>query len=306
MKKVYILILIILIIIISVGTLLLFSSIKKERPEKPETATDETANWEIYQSSRGLSIKCPADFNGYSDLPHDTTAYQDGLKSGCVAKDNSLASIEIVSWTKFTEEIWGKNFTFDGFLKNEREIIKDADPEFKEEEISLDKNPATQITYIEKLGSNEIRKVINTYSQKGKVMYRIHVVIFPQAEIEYLPVINKIISTFKFIGENVRDVINVPWDKETCEARGGKWGYVGLLREERCNLPTLDAGKVCSNQNECEGACLADLSKEEQDRVTKQKEIIETKGECTSWLLTIGSCDAYVEDGKVDSILCVD
>lgn len=175
---------------------------------------DETANWKTFQSSRGLSIKCPADFSGYSDVPDDTTAYQDGLKTGCFAKNNGLASIEIVSWTKFTEEIWGKNFTIDGFLKNEKEIIKNIDPEFKEEEILLDKNPAIKITYIEKLGSNEIRKVVNAYSQKGKLIYKIHIVIFPQAEAQYTPIMDKILSTFKFIGENVRDVINVPCPPE--------------------------------------------------------------------------------------------
>ena len=137
-------------------------------------------------------------------------------------------------------------------------------------------------------------------------MYSIYIVLFPQTETQYASILNKILSTFKFIGDNVRDVVNVPWDKKTCEIRGGKWGRLGLMIEERCNLPTLDSGKECLNQNECEGACIADLSQEEQDRIIYRKEIIETKGKCTSWILTVGSCDAYVENGKVDGILCVD
>ena len=98
---------------------------------------------------------------------------------------------------------------------------------------------------------------------------------------------------------------NIPEDKETCEAQKGEWGRFGLSIKEQCNLPTSDAGKTCSNQDECEGACLVDLSQEGQDRVTEQKEIIETNGRCTSWLFTYG-CNAYVEDGKVAEILCTD
>ena len=95
---------------------------------------------------------------------------------------------------------------------------------------------------------------------------------------------------------------NIPQDPKTCgEAQDGEWGLFGKV----CNFPTSDAGKTCDNQNECEGACVTDLSEEDQDRITKQKEIIETNGRCTSWLLTFG-CNAYVKDGKVDGILCVD
>lgn len=99
---------------------------------------------------------------------------------------------------------------------------------------------------------------------------------------------------------------NVPQDKETCEAKKGQWGRSGLTLREQCNLPTSDAGKTCRNQEECEGTCIADLSQEEQDRIINQKEIIETNGRCTSWLLMAGTCEGYVKDGKVDGILCVD
>jgi len=98
---------------------------------------------------------------------------------------------------------------------------------------------------------------------------------------------------------------NIPQDKEACEAQSGEWGRFGLTIKEQCNLPTSDAGKTCSNQNECEGACIVELSEEDQDRITKQNEVIETNGKCTTWLLTYG-CDAYVKDGKVEEIICAD
>ena len=213
----------------------------KPMPTEPcgESKNNETANWQVYQSSRGFSIKCPADFNGYLDILDSTTAYLDGLKTGCFLKDNGLASIEVVSWTKFTEEIWGKNFTLDGFLKNEREIIKNIDQEFKEEEILLDNNSATKITYIEKLGSNEIRKVVNVYSQKGKLIYKIHIVIFPQAEAQYAPIMDKILSTFKLTG------LADSSQEEFC----GLSTYGNCLVDSDCVIGGCSA-QVCQSKNE--------------------------------------------------------
>lgn len=200
---------------------------------------DETPfeNWQTYQSSRGFSFKCPDTFSGYLDLPNDTTAYQDGLKSGCIAKDNGLASIEIVSWTKFTEEVWGKDFTLNDFLKNEIEIIRKSD--FEQEEIVLNNNPAIKITYTENLGADETRKITNIYFQEGELMYRIHIVILPQIEARYTPVINKILSTFKFIelADNAQ--------KEFC----GVSTYGNCSSDSDCVIGGCSA-QVCQSKNE--------------------------------------------------------
>lgn len=94
-----------------------------------------------------------------------------------------------------------------------------------------------------------------------------------------------------------------PTNKESCLATGGRWGRIGLSLNEVCNLPTFDAGKQCSNSNDCEGSCLAELSKEDWDKAAKG--IVYTKGKCTAWKITVG-CQAFVENGKVEGILCVD
>jgi len=188
-----------LIVVIIFGAAVLAGALNWKNSRK----TDETGNWQTYQSSRGFSIKCPVNFNGYFDAPNDTTAYQDGLKSGCIAKDDGVGTIEIVSWTKFTEEIWGKNFTFDDFLKNEIEIIKKSDPGFKQEEIFLDENPAVKITYTENLGENEIRKIISVYSKKDKIRYHIRAVINSTKKEELSPIVEKIISSFDFIDSDL-------------------------------------------------------------------------------------------------------
>ena len=93
-----------------------------------------------------------------------------------------------------------------------------------------------------------------------------------------------------------------PKSKEACEAMGGSWGRVGLNPEEVCNLPTSDAGKICSGSSECEGSCIADLSSEDYQKA--QHENLYTNGKCTRWKMTVG-CLAFVEDGEVQNI-CVD
>jgi len=90
---------------------------------------------------------------------------------------------------------------------------------------------------------------------------------------------------------------DTPRDKESCEAKGGLWGPIGLSPEERCNLPTSDAGKECSDSDECEGYCVAELLPEEWSKSG-------VKGQCTAWRIVVG-CITLVEDGKAKGI-CID
>jgi len=83
----------------------------------------------------------------------------------------------------------------------------------------------------------------------------------------------------------------VDTDKDSCEALGGKWGAIGLFPEEVCNLPTSDAGKVCSDAVECEGSCLAETA-------------TAVEGKCTPWTITIG-CRTFMFEGEAKNI-CVD
>ncbi len=94
-----------------------------------------------------------------------------------------------------------------------------------------------------------------------------------------------------------------PVDKGSCEALGGRWGGIGLSPEESCNLPTSDADRECSGSGECEGSCIARLSEEDWDRAVNG--VVYTKGKCSAWKITVG-CQAFVEDGRVEGILCVD
>jgi len=95
----------------------------------------------------------------------------------------------------------------------------------------------------------------------------------------------------------------VPKDKESCEAQSGVWKKIGPRPFEECNLPTKDAGKICSGSNECEGICLADLTREDLRKGMNGK-LFKTQGKCSSFIKTIG-CQAYVYQGWAQ-VVCAD
>jgi hypothetical protein len=88
-----------------------------------------------------------------------------------------------------------------------------------------------------------------------------------------------------------------PDDNESCEFMGGRWVKT-IYGEEICFLTTSDGGKECFDSNECEGACLAELSKEEEDKLSRM-ESVKTNGTCAESTPLIGIV-TIVKDGKVD------
>lgn len=95
----------------------------------------------------------------------------------------------------------------------------------------------------------------------------------------------------------VKSPIGIPADKESCEARSGAWRPIGLSPEPRCNLPTSDSGKECSNSNECEGYCVIETPME---NLTK----IKTMGQCTEWRIVVG-CMTLIKNGRAIHV-CID
>src|SRR4030042_6275647 len=102
------------------------------------------------------------------------------------------------------------------------------------------------------------------------------------------------VTTYKF---------SVPQDEESCEAKGGVWKKIGLGSREECNLPTTDGGKICAGSNECEGVCLAALSRDDMQKGMRGK-LFKTNGKCSSWIKNVG-CRAYVYKGWA-GVVCVD
>ncbi len=50
--------------------------------------------------------------------------------------------------------------------------------------------------------------------------------------------------------------LGAPQDRLTCAATGGRWAETGQ-GGSTCYAPLGDAGRACSNGNNCAGACLA-------------------------------------------------
>ena len=79
----------------------------------------------------------------------------------------------------------------------------------------------------------------------------------------------------------------------SCERKGGEWVRGGASGIPACNFRTTDAGKECSDSDDCQGACLLkrELTPEEQKAFRNRKrisDIIPVKGECSSNTFNIG------------------
>lgn len=96
----------------------------------------------------------------------------------------------------------------------------------------------------------------------------------------------------------------IPDDRAGCEKAGGTWGPVGIFPKPICRIPTVDGGRPCGDDGECEGRCLAKLSPAERDEVQSGGRL-EILGACTAVMPVFG-CMAVVEKGWVSSILCAD
>jgi hypothetical protein len=100
-----------------------------------------------------------------------------------------------------------------------------------------------------------------------------------------------------------------------CLRQGGRWEVLGFSGPG-CNLPTSDGGKPCSDNQECEGLCLADneeiMLDNGQGYLVPDPDLIEEinakgvelHGICSGWQSTFG-CHVVVENGKYVEI-CID
>lgn len=95
----------------------------------------------------------------------------------------------------------------------------------------------------------------------------------------------------------------VPKDKEACEKIGGVWKKLGPRPFEECNIPTQDTGKECRGSNQCEGVCIADLTRDQITEGMKGK-LFKTLGKCSSFIKVLG-CRAYVYQDWAQ-VICAD
>ena len=89
-------------------------------------------------------------------------------------------------------------------------------------------------------------------------------------------------------------------DKTACENVGGYWGVIGLVPDgtpPNCIFPTSDAGKECTDSEQCESFC------EAPEGSNLGEEVI---GNCYEYDagLNLGGCKREVKEGIFSSGIC--
>jgi hypothetical protein len=102
--------------------------------------------------------------------------------------------------------------------------------------------------------------------------------------------------------------LEIPRTQPACEQAGGRWGPAGLFPHPICKIPTHDGGRLCGDTGECEGLCLAALTRAQIDLVKKwthERQKLAILGKCTPYAPMFG-CMAIVREGFVTGIRCQD
>ncbi len=81
--------------------------------------------------------------------------------------------------------------------------------------------------------------------------------------------------------------------KTQCETHNATWGRWGLLGQTYCNQPLPDAGRVCNDNDQCQGYCIADDPKNSRS------------GHCQTLTHHFG-CFTTLESGNKGPALCID
>lgn len=85
----------------------------------------------------------------------------------------------------------------------------------------------------------------------------------------------------------------------SCEARGGKLMPVGRLQSTQCVVSYADAGKRCTDGDDCQGACIAD------ETASPPQAGAAVTGRCQASSNRFG-CSTSVESGRAEPTLCID
>ena len=90
-----------------------------------------------------------------------------------------------------------------------------------------------------------------------------------------------------------------PKDQIACEAQGGDWRREGLLGEYMCVLPYADAGEACTDGDQCDGDCRLEYGPSHKPGTEPVTGVCQANS-------SPFVCFATVEDGRVETTICVD
>ena len=87
--------------------------------------------------------------------------------------------------------------------------------------------------------------------------------------------------------------------KEECEKHRGTWIQTGMAQQEFCDIEAPDAGKQCTDNSQCESACV--------DPAPMQTHAgAQVIGQCDKWHHRLGRCVSEVISGMTKGAICVD
>ncbi len=88
-----------------------------------------------------------------------------------------------------------------------------------------------------------------------------------------------------------------PESEITCAFKGGEWVLFPMGNFYFCSIHTTDAGKLCTDNNQCQGDCIpTGRSLKDRDKLL---------GRCAPELETPGGCPEYLVNGKVITEPCI-
>ena len=87
--------------------------------------------------------------------------------------------------------------------------------------------------------------------------------------------------------------------QSACLSQGGDWAPICRLQRPACVVKFSDAGKACTDSDQCQGVCYANPA----GGASQAGKVV--TGACSNNSNPCG-CNARVEDGVASPILCVD
>jgi len=96
---------------------------------------------------------------------------------------------------------------------------------------------------------------------------------------------------------------NLPKTRKDCLQRGGEWRKYGPHPLKECVLKASDAGRFCTDDDQCFGSCLAKILPSERREMMGGKSL-KRNGTCSPTYNIIG-CVAIVNQGTA-RLICLD
>ena len=88
-------------------------------------------------------------------------------------------------------------------------------------------------------------------------------------------------------------------DQASCVAKGGEWRPVCRMQQPACVIKFADAGKACTDGDECAGDCIA-----------KSNAGFAAEGKAVAGFCAVNDdpcgCKQTVESGKATAAICID